>query len=285
MRHLARLAVAWLILGAGLALPASAQIRISELPAATAVADADQTIIVQGGVTKRATAALVRDGLATDAELAAVQAANPSASIGLSAVNGVATTYMRSDAAQALSQAIVPTWTATHNFSTILARTDNTYDIGASGATRFRDLFLARNASIGGTLSVTGVATFTTAPVFGTPVLVSAGRSTKATVTIATATFTPNFDTAADFEISLTSACPCTLANPSTTPVAGQKGVIYVTQDATGSRTIGTYGSFYKIPSTGITLTTTASRTDVLSYVVRSATQIVLTLGAVNVPQ
>lgn len=34
--------------------------------------------------------------------------------------------------------------------------TDATYDVGASGATRPRDLFLSRNAVIGGTLNVTG---------------------------------------------------------------------------------------------------------------------------------
>lgn len=44
-------------------------------------------------------------------------AAAPTASIGLSAVNGVLSTYMRSDAAPALSQAIVPTWTQIHTFS------------------------------------------------------------------------------------------------------------------------------------------------------------------------
>lgn len=37
--------------------------------------------------------------------------------------------------------------------------TDATYDIGKSGATRPRDLFLSRNATIGGTLGVTGAAT------------------------------------------------------------------------------------------------------------------------------
>jgi hypothetical protein len=44
-------------------------------------------------------------------------AANPSASVGLAAVNGSAGTYMRSDGAPALSQAIVPTWTGIHTFS------------------------------------------------------------------------------------------------------------------------------------------------------------------------
>lgn len=43
--------------------------------------------------------------------------ANPSASIGLTAVNGVATTFMRSDAAPALSVGIVPTWTGVHTYS------------------------------------------------------------------------------------------------------------------------------------------------------------------------
>ena len=40
--------------------------------------------------------------------------ANPSALVGLSAVNGSATTSMRSDGAPALSQAISPTWTGNH---------------------------------------------------------------------------------------------------------------------------------------------------------------------------
>ena len=43
--------------------------------------------------------------------------ANPTATIGLTAVNGVAVTCFRSDAAQALSQAIVPTWTGLHTFN------------------------------------------------------------------------------------------------------------------------------------------------------------------------
>lgn len=41
---------------------------------------------------------------------------NPTASVGLTAVNGTALTAMRSDAAPALSQAIVPTWMQPHTF-------------------------------------------------------------------------------------------------------------------------------------------------------------------------
>lgn len=43
--------------------------------------------------------------------------ANPTASVGLSAVNGAATTAMRSDAAPALNQGITPTWTGLHTFT------------------------------------------------------------------------------------------------------------------------------------------------------------------------
>lgn len=48
-------------------------------------------------------------------------AANPSATITLTQQNGVAATYMRSDAAPALSQAISPTWTGNHIFSAATA--------------------------------------------------------------------------------------------------------------------------------------------------------------------
>jgi len=42
--------------------------------------------------------------------------ANPTASVGLTVVNGSASTAMRSDAAPALDQSIVPTWTGLHTF-------------------------------------------------------------------------------------------------------------------------------------------------------------------------
>lgn len=44
-------------------------------------------------------------------------AANPTANVGLTAVNGSAATFMRSDAAPALDQSIAPTWTGFHVFS------------------------------------------------------------------------------------------------------------------------------------------------------------------------
>jgi hypothetical protein len=101
----------------------------------------------------------------------------------------------------------------------------------------------------------------------------AAQRGTPVNVAISTATFTPNFDTGQNFEIDLTSACPCTLANPSTALVAGQAGMIEIHQDGTGSRTIGTWGSDYQSEggTSSITLSTTASAIDYLSYYVNAA--------------
>lgn len=56
----------------------------------------------------------------TDEQLNAVAsnvAANPTGTVGLSTVNGSASTYLRSDGAPPLSQSIAPTWSATHRFS------------------------------------------------------------------------------------------------------------------------------------------------------------------------
>ena len=47
---------------------------------------------------------------------AAVSGANPSGLIGMTAVNGVATTFARSDGRHAIDPAIAPNWTGTHNF-------------------------------------------------------------------------------------------------------------------------------------------------------------------------
>ena len=57
--------------------------------------------------------------------------ANPSATVGTSAVNGVATTFMTSDSAPAINLAMVPTWTGQHTFSPTAAKTSGTgYDAG-----------------------------------------------------------------------------------------------------------------------------------------------------------
>lgn len=64
-----------------------------------------------------------------------------------------------------------------------------------------------------------------------------------------------------------------TLGNP-TNLTAGQSGIIFLSQDGTGSRTLA-YSSYWKFPN-GVTpvLTTTASAVDAIIYTVRTTTSI-----------
>lgn len=72
---------------------------------------------------------------------------------------------------------------------------------------------------------------------------------------------------------SVTLAGNRTLANP-TNIVAGQSGSIFITQDATGTRTLA-YGSYWDFAGgTAPTLSIAANAVDRLDYVVRTATSI-----------
>lgn len=103
----------------------------------------------------------------------------------------------------------------------------------------------------------------------------TAGQAvTPSTVTVSTATFTPNLAASNNFNINLSSAGPYTLANP-TNIVAGQSGVIVVNQDGTGSRTIGTYGTDYVFTNAAApVLSTAANASDLFSYYVIDSTHI-----------
>jgi hypothetical protein len=85
------------------------------------------------------------------------------------------------------------------------------------------------------------------------------------------ATITPDFALANNFSVTL--GGNRTLANP-TNLTAGQSGVIKVTQDGTGSRTLA-YGSNWDFAGgTAPTLTTTANAVDILAYYVDSGSNI-----------
>jgi hypothetical protein len=88
------------------------------------------------------------------------------------------------------------------------------------------------------------------------------------------ATITPDFDDNNNFSVTL--GGNRTLANPSNI-TAGQSGVIVVTQDSTGSRTLS-FGSNFKFAGgTAPTLTTTASAVDVIAYYCESTSRITAT--------
>ena len=81
-----------------------------------------------------------------------VTSANPSATIGLTAVNGTAGTFMTSDSAPPLSQAIAPTWTGLHTFSPAA----NTNGLRVSGGSITGSSTVSPGISITGTLNTSG---------------------------------------------------------------------------------------------------------------------------------
>lgn len=110
-------------------------------------------------------------------------------------------------------------------------------------------------------------------PLAGATIAQTFTKAQRGAITALTdgATITPDFSAANNFSVTL--GGNRTLANP-TNITAGQSGVIVITQDATGSRTLS-YGSYFKFPNgTAPTLTTTASKVDVLAYYCESTTRI-----------
>lgn len=99
------------------------------LPAASTLTGTERIAVDQGTYPNAIT---VFTTVSAIAALAGGSFANPTATIGLTAVNGVATTGMRSDAAPALSQAITPTWTGAHIYTPSGAAVASTIN-GASG--------------------------------------------------------------------------------------------------------------------------------------------------------
>ena len=90
---------------------------------------------------------------------------------------------------------------------------------------------------------------------------------------------TVNLDLSLSNNFRLTAAQNFTLANP-TNVVAGQSGLIAITQDATGSRTLTLGGQYVKAGGTAPVLSTAAAAVDYLMYYVESATRIFVSLAA-----
>lgn len=76
--------------------------------------------------------------------------ANPSALVGLSVINGSASTAMRSDGAPALSQAISPTWTGNHTFN---PTSGNALTINPAAASAANGLVVNQSGPSTGTVS------------------------------------------------------------------------------------------------------------------------------------
>ena len=99
--------------------------------------------------------------------------------------------------------------------------------------------------------------------------------ATTATDTDATNTGSITLDFSANQNFVLTLTGNVTLANPSTEAV-GQSGFIACIQDGTGSRTLSLGTDYETAAAAGITLTTTASATDLIPYLVVASNRILL---------
>jgi len=139
----------------------------------------------------------------------------------------------------------------------------------ASGKT----LVVSNSITLAGTDSTTMTFPASNTTLAGLAIAQSFSKAQRGTISALTdgATITPDFSLANNYSVTL--GGNRTLANP-TNLTAGQSGIVIITQDGTGSRTLA-YGSYWKFPSgTAPTLTTTASAVDALVYYVESSTRI-----------
>lgn len=131
----------------------------------------------------------------------------------------------------------------------------------------------AAGATVTGTLNSSGNVNIGTTGVAAKLYVAGNAASNISAIGNTSGTITLDLGTANNFSLTLNANSSNTLANPSNlTP--GQSGVIFVTQDATGSRTLA-YGTSWDFTnSTAPTLSVTANAVDVIAYVVRSSTSI-----------
>ena len=104
-------------------------------------------------------------------------------------------------------------------------------------------------------------------------VLLSASASGATQTANATGSTTLDFSTYQNFVLTLTGNV--TLDNP-TTEAVGQSGFIVLIQDATGGRTVSLGSDFLTANGAGIALSSAASTTDIVPYVVSASNKILL---------
>ena len=126
----------------------------------------------------------------------------------------------------------------------------------------------------------TDIATGVTAGTTASAALPKAGGTMTGAVKGSTDTDTSNsgsitldFSTNQNFVLTLTGNV--TLANPSTEAV-GQSGFIAFIQDGTGSRTVALGTDYETAAAAGLTLTATASATDLVPYLVVASNRVLL---------
>jgi len=146
------------------------------------------------------------------------------------------------------------------------------------------------NVTIGGTLTQTGVATFTATPktdtiaektaatgvtidgvVLKDSAVTASGKSTFGATVQTVTTYTPAAAGTATVDVSLGNINAITMPAGNITiaisnETVGQCFIIEITQDGTGSRTVTWFTTIKWVDGTAPTLTTTASKRDVLGF-------------------
>jgi hypothetical protein len=150
----------------------------------------------------------------------------------------------------------------------------------SSGAVTIKNAGVDLTAEVTGTLPLANGGTGATS-LAGANIVASnanttftkAQRGSTLTDTSNTGSVTLDFDTSQNFVLTLTGNV--TLANPSTEAV-GQSGFIVAIQDGTGGRTLSLGTDYETAGGAGITLSSAASATDIIPYVVAASNRILL---------
>lgn len=122
-------------------------------------------------------------------------------------------------------------------------------------------------------LSTTAASVSGDADIGGSIVIGDSAVAGTDTNTTATGSVTLDFDANQNFVLTLTGNV--TLANPTTEQV-GQSGFIVFIQDGTGGRTVSLGTEYETAGGSGLTLSSAASTTDVVPYIVVASGRILL---------
>jgi hypothetical protein len=246
-------------------------VKISELPAASSAAGTDELEANQSGTSRKVTAAQIRAGLA-----------GSGANSDITALSGLTTALSVAQGGTGATNA----GTARTNLGlgSVATQPANNVAITGGSVTGITDLAIADGGTGASTAADArtnlGVAYATNTQTYAgdTATVLTPERIYAASAPVALtdgATITPNFQAGRVFSVML--AGNRTLANP-TNQVAGQSGIIIVSQDGSGSRTLS-YGSAWDFPGGAPTLTTTANAKDVISYYVQASGVILCTIS------
>lgn len=234
-----------------------ANIKISDLSAASAAADANELEINEAGASKKLTVAQVSTKVISDIVTADITALGALMDSELTSIADV----------KALNQGVSTTDSPQFVGVNVGNASDTTVTRTSAGiiAVEGSDVLMRSDeATVAQWRDNTASKGLTTDIVW----------SSMAEVTLTdAASITWDMDTGFDYVVTL--AGNRTLANPTNTKV-GQRGEIRVVQDGTGSRTLS-FGTSYEFAGgSAPTLTTTASADDILYYRVLSSTRILV---------